>query len=204
MKLQKKYENYINSIDDLRDTVGKLKVQSIKLREGIAKWKNQHKISTNLLNEIIDTSNSDVPEDDDCIQASSCASIGEMYDYSDEEWEDIDVSIAPPSPDRKCRFVHGVRTSQLKPHYPICPFQDSKRVLNTSIARRRSELPMETPIVNEDSSLSKNLNELQNIKQNFLNRQQIIEEKTTYLRREHRSLIRQEAHYDTIGDVELE
>jgi hypothetical protein len=204
-KLQKKYENYTNSIDDLRDTAGKLKLQSIKLRDGIAKWKHQQKISTNLLDEIINMNISDVLEDDDCIQASSSASIKEMHYYSDEEWEDIEGPTIHPSPEHKCRFVHHVLKSPLKPHFPICPIQDPKYVPNRrSVVQSGNEIPMETPVINENNLLSKKLSELQNTKQHYLNRQQSIEEKITHLRREHRSLIRQDAHYETIDSVEKE
>jgi len=63
---------------------------------------------------------------------------------------------------------------------------------------------MKTPIVNENGILAKKLNEFQNDLRNHRNRKQNIDERIVYLRREVKSLIRQDAHYDTIGDVEVE
>jgi chromosome segregation ATPase len=72
------------------------------------------------------------------------------------------------------------------------------------VVQSGNEIPMETPVINENNLLSKKLSELQNTKQHYLNRQQSIEEKITHLRREHHSLIHQDAHYETIGGVEKE
>jgi len=63
---------------------------------------------------------------------------------------------------------------------------------------------MKTPIVNENGILAKKLNEFQNDLRNHRNRKQNIDERIVYLRGEVKSLIRQDAHYDTIGDVEVE
>jgi len=52
-KIQKKYDYYIKSIDDLHDTVGKLKLDSLKVTEGIRKWKNQFQMSTHLLEKLL-------------------------------------------------------------------------------------------------------------------------------------------------------
>jgi len=65
-------------------------------------------------------------------------------------------------------------------------------------------MKMEYPIVNENGILAKKLNEFQNDLRNHRNRKQNIDERIVYLRGEVKSLIRQDAHYDTIGDVEVE
>jgi len=82
-KLQKKYDNYINSVDAIRDTVGKLKVQSVKIKEGIGKWKHQQKISNELLQKFLQSEDSDANysfDDDDCLETSSCAPEDEHFD----------------------------------------------------------------------------------------------------------------------------
>jgi hypothetical protein len=154
--LQKKYEDYIESVDTLRDTVGKLKVQSIKMREGIGKWKLQQRSSTNLLNEFVTNISSTIPDDDDCVNASSSApdqDYQENFSDSDDDWVSI---VEPPSPDRKCRFVNHERKKPIKPHFPSCPIQNPKNILTQRKPFTRIDTPMETPIINENSILREN------------------------------------------------
>jgi hypothetical protein len=58
-----------------------------------------------------------------------------------------------------------------------------------SLPSKTRDIPMETPIVNENGMLAKKLNELQNDLQNHHNRKQTIDERITYLHREVKSLI---------------
>lgn len=90
-------------------------------------------------------------------------------------------------------------------HYPVCPTQIPKQVVNErhDVPRKR-KMPMETPVLNDNSMLARKLNEMQNTLQNHKNKKQSIDERISFLRREVWSLIRQNAHYDTIGDAEVE
>jgi hypothetical protein len=132
IKMQKKYENYINSIDDLRNTVGKLKVQSIKIKEGIGKWKHKQKLSTHLLQEFLNDGESceNSPFDDnDCFEASSSAPTDEDYENYDD-YEDAWAPILnPPSSHHQCRIVHHERKRPVKKHYPVYPFQNSGQTM---------------------------------------------------------------------------
>jgi phosphopantetheine adenylyltransferase len=204
--MQKKYNDYIDSVDALRDTVGKLKVQSVKIKEGIGKWKQQQRISTNLLQEFLNNQElNSLSDDDDCLEASSSTPSDadyETYDDYHDAWTQI---INPPSPDRQCRFVHHERKCPPKTRSPISPFQSPKNLKRECRDRfRRQEIQMETPMLNENSMLARKINDLQNQSQNHKNRKQSIDERITHLRREIRSLIRQDIHYDTIGDAKVE
>jgi hypothetical protein len=204
IKLQKKYEDYINSVDAIRDTVGKLKVQSVKIREGIGKWKQQQCASTQLLNEIVENDSTDIPYDDFFEYASSSTTnqeFQENYFDSDEDWVTI---IEPPSPDRKCRFVNHERKRSVKPHIPACPFQYPKQFMARNRPNARTEILMETPIVNENSILARKLNKLQNDLQNLKNKKQNMDEKISYLRHEIRSFSHRAVHPDLIKDTESE
>ena len=207
LKLQKKYEDYINSVDNLRDTVGKLKVQSIKVSEGIGKWKQQQRISTDLLNEYLNHEDQDQPSliDDDCLEASSSAPPDEYYENYDDYNQDWNNFLAPPTPDRRCRFVHHERKPPAKTRYPTCPVQlPISNISERQKFIRRREHPMETPIINENNLLAKQLNKLQNELQNLNDRKHSIDENMICLRQKVGSLIRQDAHYDTIGEAEME
>jgi len=206
VKMQKKYNHYIESVDALRDTVSKLKVQSIKFKEGIGKWKQQQKISTHLLKEFLNNNELNSPsDDDDCIEASSSAPSDADYENYDDYCDDWDPIINSPSPDHRCHFVHHERKCPIKMHHPVCPIQIPKKVINKRHnASRKRDVPMETPMLNENSMLAKKSNEMQNTLQNHKNKKQSIDERIAHLRQEIRSLIRQDVHYDTIGGAEVE
>jgi hypothetical protein len=211
LKLQKKYKDYINSVNTLRDTVGKLKIQSVKIKEGIGKWKHQQKISNQLLQDFLNDEDSNVnyssdgDDDDDCFEASSSAPQDKHFDDYDSFHEHWTPITQPPNPDHQCRYVHHERRCPIRPHLPTCPIQAPKNtVLTCNTASKTRDIPMETPMVNENGMLAKKLNEFQNDLQNHHNRKQTIDERIAYLRREVKSLIRQDAYYDTISDVELE
>jgi hypothetical protein len=207
-KLQKKYENYINSIDAIRDTAGKLKVQSVKINEGIGKWKHQQKISNELLQEFLQAEDSDANysfDDDDCQETSSSAPEDEHFDDYDSFCELWTPITQIPNPDHQCRYVHRERKRPIRLHPPTCPIQAPKRKSDVCHkVPKKHDIPMETPIVNENGILAKKLNEFQNDLQNHHNRKQNIDQRIVYLCRDVKSLIRQDAHYDTIGDVEVE
>lgn len=63
---------------------------------------------------------------------------------------------------------------------------------------------MDTPVVNENGISTRKLNEMQNNLQSHKSRKQSIDERITHLQKEIRSLICQDAHYDTIGEAEAE
>jgi chromosome segregation ATPase len=63
---------------------------------------------------------------------------------------------------------------------------------------------MDTPVVNENGISTRKLNEMQNNLQSHKSRKQSIDERITHLQKEIRSLICQDAHYDTIGEAEVE
>lgn len=172
-QLQKKYKDYINSVDTLRDTVGKLKIQSVKIKEGIGKWKHQQKISNQLLQDFLNDEDSNVnyssdgDDDDDCFEASSSAPQDKHFDDYDSFHEHWTPITQPPNPDHQCRYVHHERRCPIRPHLPTCPIQAPKNtVLTCNTASKTRDIPMES--------------------------------------REVKSLIRQDAYYDTISDVELE
>jgi len=188
VKLQKKYENYINSVDALHDTVGKLKVQSVKIKERIGQWKQQQSVSTHLLQEFLndEESHANSPsDDDDCLEASSSAPMDGHYENYDDYCDNWAPIINPPSPDRQCRFLHHERKCPAKMHYPVCPTQIPKQVVNErhDVPRKR-KMPMETPVLNDNSMLARKLNEMQNTLQNHKNKKQSIDERISFLRRE--------------------
>jgi len=196
-KLQKKYEDYINSVDERRDIVGKLKIQSTKMWEGIGKWKLQQRASIRLLNEIIEGNYQDMSVEDDCLDASSNAPARHNQDDSDDSDENWTTITQPPSSDHKCRFVNHERKRQIRPHSPTCPIRYPKHLQTTNKPVTRKTYSMETPVVNEYSFPAKKLNELQNDMQNLIDRKQTIDETITTLRSQIRSLIRQNAHCDS-------
>lgn len=174
------------------------------MREGIGKWKLQQCSSTNLLNEFVTSNSSTIPDDDDCVNTSSSApdqDYQENFSDSDDDWVSI---VEPPSPDRKCRFVNHERKKPIKPHFPSCPIQNPKNILTQRKPFTRIDTPMETPKINENSILARKLIILQNELQNLTNKKQIINERISYLHRAVRSLICQDAHYKTIGDIKAE
>jgi hypothetical protein len=63
---------------------------------------------------------------------------------------------------------------------------------------------METPMIDENSFLFKKISELRLKLENYQNRKQFVDEKIVYLRSEISSLLQQNAHYDTIGDILME
>jgi predicted ribosome quality control (RQC) complex YloA/Tae2 family protein len=63
---------------------------------------------------------------------------------------------------------------------------------------------METPMIDENSFLFKKISELRLKLENYQNRKQFVDEKIVYLRSEISSLLQQDAHYDTIGDILME
>jgi hypothetical protein len=203
VKMQKKYENYINSVDALRETVGKLKVQSITVRENIGKWKREQRISTDLLQDYLQEDDLSLNEDD-CFQASSSAPPDIFYENNDNYCEHWNTILRPPSPDCKCRFVHQERKPPAKPHSPACPVHNFHRSFERREAYGKREHTFETPPVNENSSLAPKVNTLQNAIQNHKNRFQFLEEKILLLRQRIKSLIRNKVQYDTIADVETE
>jgi hypothetical protein len=204
--LQKKYEEYIDSVDALRDTLGKLKVQSTKMRDDIGKWKHKQRISTELLDEYL--KNDDLsyhsPSEDDCLEASSNAPTDEHYENYDDYHEHWYHITHMPAEHRKCHFVHHEHKSQAKPRYPVCPIQNRKRVIKEHASAPKCTSSMETPIMNENSFLFKEANDLQNNMQYYENKKASIEEKIAHSRREIRSLIRQDVHYDTLEEAEKE
>jgi len=63
---------------------------------------------------------------------------------------------------------------------------------------------METPMIDENSFLFKKSSEIRLKLENYQNRKQFGGEKIVYLRSEISSLLQQNAHYDTIGDILME
>ena len=63
---------------------------------------------------------------------------------------------------------------------------------------------METPMIDENSFLFRKISELRLKLENYQNRKQFVDEKIVYLRSEISSLLQQDAHYDTIGDILME
>jgi hypothetical protein len=95
-------------------------------------------------------------DDDDCIEASSSAPSDTDYENYDDNCEDWDPIINSPSQDHRYRFVHHERKCPIKMHYPVCPIQNPKKVINERHnASRKRDVPVETPMLNENSILAK-------------------------------------------------
>jgi len=203
LKIQKKYVDYLDSIDSYRDTIGKLKLQSIKFKERLEKWKEGDQHFTHLLNDIIaDDSIMSLIMKTNCIVASSSTT-----NFTNEDYDDSPLAWIPVTPNikrHKCRFVHHERKPHAAPHFPTCPIEHPKRTFKENYSHRQCEIPMETPMIDENSSLSKKISELQLEMKNYQNGKQIIEENITHLYHEIESLLQQDIHYDTINDAHRE
>jgi hypothetical protein len=114
-----------------------LKIQSVKIKEGIGKRKHQQKISNQLLQDFLNDEDSNVnyssdgDDNDDCFEASSSAPQDEHFDDYDsfrEHWTPI---TQPPNPDHRCRYVHHERKCPIRPHLPTCPIQAPKNTVLT-------------------------------------------------------------------------
>ena len=101
-------------------------VQSVKIKEGIGKWKHQQKISNELLQEFLQAEDSDANnsfDDDDCQETSSSAPEDEHFDDYDSFCELWTPITQIPNPDHQCHYVHRERKRPIRLHLPTCPIQ---------------------------------------------------------------------------------
>lgn len=120
-RIEKKYEKYIKAVDVYHDIVGKLKVHSVKFREQLGNGKQETQKSTHLLNNIVaKDSVNEFDDEDDCIAASSSASVFSDYKLQENPRGWIEH--------HKCCLVHHERKPPARPHYPVRPIQNPKRI----------------------------------------------------------------------------
>jgi transposase InsO family protein len=193
-KIEQRYTDYLKAVDTYRDIVGKLKLHSVKFKEQLGNWKQETRKSTYLLNDIItEELFENVDDQDDCIAASSSASVFSDYEYQENSRDWIEH--------HKCRFVHHERKPPAKLHCPVCPIQNPKPFSKENHNCRRSENTMETPVIDENSLLAKKIKELQLEVETFQDRKRFVDEKIISLQGEIAFLKLQDAHYDTIGEA---
>ncbi len=141
-RIVEKYENYLKAVDVYRDIVGKLKIHSVKFKEQLGIWKQETYSSTYLLNDIVtEDVISKFEDQDDCIAASSSASVFSNYECQENPRDWIEH--------HKCRIVHHERKPPAKPHYPVCPIQNPKRLSQENHNCHRAENTLETPVIDK-------------------------------------------------------
>jgi hypothetical protein len=126
------YDAYLDCIDSLRDIAGQSKLQSIKIKEGMAHWEKKYQTSINLLDDFAKTDASDLMNHDnfannDCIKASSDAYEDEFYD---NDWE---TTLCQPLHDNKCRYIGSERKRPTRLCRPSNPILHSKYFVNNRI-----------------------------------------------------------------------
>jgi hypothetical protein len=196
-KIEQRYNDYLKAVDTYRDMIGKLKLYSVKFKEQLGNWKQETRKSTYLLNDIItEELIENVDDQDDCIAASSNASVFSDYECQENPRDWIEH--------HKCRFVHDERKPPVKLRYPVCPIQHPKRIFKEHHHRQQREHPMVTPMINENSNLTKKIKELQLEVEQNKTRKQVVDEKIINLQDELTYLKQNDAHYDTVGECQEE
>jgi len=196
-KIEQRYNDYLKAVDTYRDMIGKLKLYSVKFKEQLGNWKQETRKSTYLLNDIItEELIENVDDQDDCIAASSNASVFSDYECQENPRDWIEH--------HKCRFVHDERKPPVKLRYPVCPIQHPKRIFKEHHHRQQREHPMVTPMINENSNLTKKIKELQLEVEQNQTRKQVVDEKIINLQDELTYLKQNDAHYDTVGECQEE
>jgi uncharacterized protein YdcH (DUF465 family) len=196
-KIEQRYKDYLKAVDTYRDIVGKLKIHSVKFKEQLGNWKQETRKFTYLLNDIMTEELIEKFDDqDDCIAASSSASVFSDYECQENPRDWIEH--------HKCRFIHDERKPLAKLRHPVCPIQIPKRTIMEHHKCNRHDNPMETPVIDENGILAKKIKELQLQLENHLSKKQLIDHKIINLQDELSHLKQHDAHYDTIGECHEE
>jgi len=161
-KLRQKYDAFLDTIDSLHGLIGKSKLHSIKIKEGMAPWKHHYRISTRLLDEITNDHNCDngapaSADDDpftDDVQTSSNAEDDKIPDLY---WDHI---LSRPHHDHQCRFTGSEQKRRTKLHFPTCPIQHPKRPSHITSGKGNNR-PMETPMIDPNGAISQEIQKLQ-------------------------------------------